>query len=109
MSNAFEQFQQSSKDAAEKAMASFGEVTKTAQALTTELTDYAKKSFEEGSAVVTKLLSAKTLDSAVEIQSAYVKSSYEAFVAQATRLNQFYVDLAKEAAKPFEGLAVPAK
>ena len=32
-----------------------------------------------------------------------MKSAYEGFVAQATKMGELYVDLAKEAYKPYEG------
>ena len=51
-----------------------------------------------------KLLGAKSLEKAIEIQTAYAKTAYEGFVAQATRMGELYADLAKEAYKPFEGL-----
>ena len=49
-------------------------------------------------------MSAKSLDKAMEIQTDYVKSSYEGFVAQATKVGELYADLAKDAYKPFEGM-----
>jgi len=36
------------------------------------------------------------------VQSDYVKSSYESFVAEATKLGELYADLAREVYKPFE-------
>ena len=50
-----------------------------------------------------KLLGAKSLDKAIEIQTDYAKSAYEGFVAQATKIGELYADLAKETYKPFEG------
>jgi len=35
------------------------------------------------------------------VQSEYLKSSYEEFVAQSTKLGELYAGLAKEAYKPF--------
>ena len=66
------------------------------------MADYSKKVFEQGTAATEKLLGAKSLDKAVEVQSEYVKSAYEGFVAEATKLGELYADLAKEAYKPFE-------
>jgi hypothetical protein len=58
--------------------------------------------FEQGTAATEKLIGAKSLEKAIEVQSDYVKSSYEGFVAEATKLGELYADLAKEAYKPFE-------
>jgi len=51
------------------AMASFGAWTKNAQAIAAEIADYSKKSFEESTAVLEKLMGAKSLEKAMEVQS----------------------------------------
>jgi len=100
----FEDFQKLGKDNVDTCMKQFGTVSKGWQAIATEFADYSKKSFEDGSAALEKLFGAKTLEKAIEVQSDYVKTSYEGFVAQATKLGELYTDLAKESYKPFEGL-----
>jgi hypothetical protein len=72
------------------------------QAIVTEGTDYTKKSVETCLAFVEKLLGAKSLDTAVQIQSEYAKTSYAAFVAQATKMGELHSNLAKAAFKPAE-------
>ena len=99
-----DQMQKMSKDSMDMAMASFGTWTKNAQAIATEVADYSKKSFEGSAAAWEKLMGAKSLEKAMEVQSEYLKSSYEDFVAQSTKLSELYADLAKEAYKPFEGV-----
>lgn len=99
-----EEMQKAAKDSVDNAMKSLSAVTKGVQAIAVEASDYSKKSFEAGSAALEKLLGAKTLDKALEIQTDYAKSSYEGFVAQATKMSEMYTDMAKEAYKPFEGL-----
>ena len=99
----FEDFQKLGKDNVDVAMKQFGTVSKGWQAIATEFADYSKKSFEDGSAALEKLFGVKSLEKAFEVQSDYVKSSYEGFVAEATKLGELYTDLAKEAYKPFEG------
>ncbi|WP_428029894.1 phasin family protein [Ancylobacter sp.] len=100
----FEDIQKVGKDNLELATKSFGTVSKGVQAIAVEVADYSKKSFEEGTATAEKLFGAKTLDKAVEIQSAYFKSAYESFVAQATKMGELYADLAKETYKPYESV-----
>jgi phasin family protein len=87
----------------ETMMSSVGAWTKNAQVIAAEITDYSKKSIEDSAAAWERLLGAKTMEKAMEIQSAYLKSSYEDFVAEATKLGELYTDFAKEAYKPFEG------
>jgi hypothetical protein len=99
----FETFQKISKDNADVALKSFGAVSKSMQAIAVEFADYSKKSFEQGTSALEKLVGAKSLDKAIEVQTDYLKTAYEGFVAEATKLGQLYADLAKETYKPFEG------
>jgi phasin family protein len=103
-----EDFHKFGKDSMDMAMNSFGALSKSAQAIMTEMADYSKKSFEDSAAVWEKLASAKSLEKAMEVQGEYVKSSYEGFVAEATKLGEMYVDFAKEAYKPFESAIAKA-
>jgi phasin family protein len=72
--------------------------------LSPEFADYSKKSFEDSAAALEKLMGAKSLETAVAVQTEYLKSSYEDFVAESARIGELYADLAKEAYKPFEGV-----
>ena len=99
----FEDIQKLGKENVDVCMKQFGSVSKGRQAIATEFADYSKKSFEDGSAALEKLVGAKSLETAVEVQSDYVKTAYEGFVAEATKLGELYTDLAKESYKPFEG------
>ena len=96
------------KDSMDMALGSFGAWSKTTQAIATEVADYTKKSFEGSAAAWEKLVAAKSLDKAMEVQTEYVKSAYEGFVAEATKLSELYTDLAKESYKPFEGVIAKA-
>ena len=100
-----EEMQNFGKDNMGMAMNYFGAWGKGAQAIAAEVAEYSKKSFEGSSAAWEKLLGTKSLDKAMEVQSEYLKSSYEGFVAEATKLSEMYVDLFKDAYKPFEGMA----
>jgi len=98
-----DELQQFGKDNMDATLKSFGSLSKSAQAIAVEWADYSKRAFEHGTAATEKLLGAKSLDKAFEVQSDYVKSAYEGFVAEATKLGELYTDLAREAYKPFEG------
>jgi hypothetical protein len=100
----FETFQKISKDNVDVAMKSFGAVSKSMQAIAVEFADYSKKSFEQSTSALEKLVGAKSLDKAIEVQTDYLKTAYEGFVAEATKLGELYADLAKESYKPIEGV-----
>jgi phasin family protein len=109
MTQTYEDFSKFGKEFADTGLKSFASLSKGAQALAVEATDYTRKSFENGSAFVENLLSAKSIENAVEIQTDYVKQSYEAFVSEATKLGELYVGLARDAYQPFESLVAKAK
>jgi hypothetical protein len=69
------------------------------------MTDYAKRSYENSTKAMEKLFGVKSLDKVIEVQSEYAKAVYEDYTTQATKLGKLYTDLAKEAFKPYEGLA----
>ncbi len=102
MINNFDDMQKLGKDNMDVMMQSFGAMTKGFQAIASEVADYQKKSFETGTAAVEKLVSAKSLDKAFEAQSEYVKTAYEGFVGEVTKIGEMYSDLAKDAYKPYE-------
>src|ERR1700750_1843566 len=98
----FEDFQKFSKQQLDAVSAATATVAKGLQEIAAESSDYSKKSFAANSAVVEKLLGAKSVESAVQIQTEFARSAYEGFVAQASRINEIYVKLASEAFKPVE-------
>jgi len=104
----FDDMQKFGKDNMDASLKSFGAVSKSAQAIAVEMADYSKKAFEDGSKALEKLFGAKTPEKAIEIQSDFAKASYEAFIAEATKIGELYADLAKEFYKPFEGYLVKA-
>ena len=71
-------------------------------AIFAEGADYTKKSVESRLAVVEKLLGAKSLETVIQIQSEYAKTSYAAFVAQAAKMGELHSNLAKAVFKPAE-------
>ena len=79
------------------------------QSIAVEATEYSKKSFETGSAAIEKLVSAKSLEKAIEIQTDFAKQAYEGFVAEATKIGELYAELYKDTYKPFESIVAKAK
>ena len=97
-----EDLQQYGKEHFDAAVASAGTFSKGLQDIAAAVSDYSRKSFENGSAFVEKLASVKSLDKAIEVQTDYAKTTYETLVAESTKIGEIYADLAKEAYKPFE-------
>jgi hypothetical protein len=98
----FEDFQKLGQSNVDAAMKMFGEWNKGWQAIAAEMTDYTKRSFEEGTATFEKLVSAKSVEQAVEIQTNYAKRAYDEYMHQLTKIGGMYAELAKEAYRPVE-------
>ncbi len=100
--NNFDDMQKLGKDNLDATAKSLGALSKSALAITSEMADYSKQAFEDGSKALEKLFGAKTLEQAVEIQTDFAKTAYEGFIAGATKIGELYTDLAKETYKSFE-------
>lgn len=109
MTQSFEDAGKYGKEFIDTGLKSFASLSKGFQAIAVEATEYTKKSFENGSAAFEKLVAAKSLEKAIEIQTDYAKTAYEGFVGQATKIGELYAEVAKDAYKPFESIAAKAK
>jgi hypothetical protein len=97
-----EAFQKYGKEQLEVLTSSSSLVTKSLQTIADESAEYSKKSFENGSAFLEKLLGSKSIDGAIKVQLEYAKSFYDDHVAYVTRLTDLYSKLAKDAFAPVE-------
>ena len=97
-----EDMQKLSQTNMDTAMKAFGEWNKGWQAIAAEMTDYTKKSFEESTATFEKLLTAKSVEQAIEIQTGFAKRAYDGYMHQLSKIGGMYAELAKEAYKPVE-------
>jgi phasin family protein len=102
MNKQFEDLQKLGQGNVDTMMKLFGEWNKGWQAIAAEMTDYTKRSFEESTQTVEKLMTAKSVEQAVEIQSSFVKRSYEEYVQQMSKIGGMYAEFAKEAYRPVE-------
>ena len=101
----FDDMQKMSNSNMDATMSSFGAVTKSTQAIASEIADYTRRSFEYGAKTMEKLLGSKSPDKAFEVQIEYAKAAYESYVSHATKLGQLYADLGQEAFKSYQDFA----
>lgn len=99
----FEEMQKLGKDAAEAAAQSVTTASKGVQTIATEATDFARKSFEQGVGAMERLLGARSVERALEVQTQYAQSAFEGFMAQSAKFGEIYSDIAKQSFKPLEG------
>jgi hypothetical protein len=97
-----EQFQNVGKEGFDVAVRAYSEANKGFQAIAAEVTDYSKTAFEDATRAFQQLVSAKSAEQAFEIQSQYAKKSYDAYIAQVSKLGEMWVDIARETYKPVE-------
>lgn len=105
----FDDIQKLSQTNVDTAMKMFGEWNKNWQAIAAEMSDYTKRSFEEGTATFEKLIAAKSLEQALEIQTSFAKRAYEDYMQQMSKLGGMYTSMAKEAVKPATSLMQAAR
>lgn len=98
----FEDMQKLSQANMDTTMKLFGEMTKSWQAIAAEMSDYTKRSFEDGTATFEKLVGAKSLEQAMDIQTKFVKRSYDEYMHQMTKIGAMYAELAKDMYRPVE-------
>jgi hypothetical protein len=102
MMKKFDDFQKMGQQGMDSYMKIVGEWNKGWQAIAAEMTDYTKRSFEESTSTFEKLLGAKSVEQAVEIQTGFAKRAYDEYMHQMSKIGGMYAELAKEAYKPVE-------
>ena len=102
----YEDASKMTKEAMDNALRSMSAMTKGFQQIATETSEFTKRSYEQQTAMVEQLMQARTLDKSLELQSEYARTAYQNWVGQATRMGELYADIAKEAYKPFERVAM---
>jgi len=102
MINNFQDFQKLGQTNVDAAMKMLGDWNKGWQAIAAEMGDYSKRAFEDGTATFEKLMSARSLEQAFEIQTSYAKRAYDDYMHQLTKIGSMYTNLAKDAYKPVE-------
>jgi hypothetical protein len=86
MINNFEDMQKLGQSNVDGAMRMFGEWNKNWQAIAAEMSDYTKRSLEEGSTTLEKLMGSKSVGQAIEIQASYAKRAYDDYMQQVTKI-----------------------
>ena len=95
-------FQKMTQDQMQAANTAAMSVAKGLQSIAAEASDYSKKVVENGAALVEKLLGAKTVESAMQLQTDYARSAYEGLMAETKKLGDLYGAVAKDAMRPLE-------
>ena len=100
MSKGFEDAGKFGQDNVEAMVASTQVMAKAAEEMNAEIAAYSKKSYEDGIAAAKEIGSVKSVSDFFEMQTSMAKTSFEGFVAEATKLNEMYAAAAKQAFEP---------
>ncbi|NDV88113.1 phasin family protein [Aurantimonas aggregata] len=102
----YEDATRTSKSAVDSTLDSLTVVTKGLQQIATETSEFGKRSYEHQMAMLEKLLQARSMDKTFELQGDFAKSIYQSWVSQTTKFGEIYADMAREACKPLEQIAL---
>jgi hypothetical protein len=102
MINAFEDVQKLNQSNVDSAMRVWGDWSRHWQTLAAEMGEYSKRSLEDSAATFQKLMGAKTVEQAMEIQNSYARRAYEQYFQEVNKIGTIYASIAKDAMKPME-------
>lgn len=100
MTKAYERFAGFGKETMEAYMQSATAMTKAFERINGEVLAFNKQQVEDGVAAFKAVSGAKNLHEAWEVQTDFAKSALDAYIAQATKINDLWMDAAKQAAQP---------
>ena len=100
MTKGVEEATQFGQENMEALVASGKVIAKATEEVNAEIVAFSKKSYQDGMAAAKELTSAKSVSEFFEKQTAFAKTSFEAYVAEATKLNEIYASAAKDAFEP---------
>ncbi|WP_439815337.1 phasin family protein [Zavarzinia sp. CC-PAN008] len=89
-----------SKDNVDAVMQSNTAAIKAIESLSAELVAFSKNSLEDSLAATKAIMSAKSMQQVIELQTDYTKSALDAFLAQSTRIGELLMSLSKDTAAP---------
>ena len=96
-----EQFSSFGKGNVEACMQAATVMAKTVERVNGEVFSFSKQQVEDGVTAFKAVSGAKSFHEAWELQTDFAKSALDAYVAQATKLNDMWMDAAKQASEPF--------
>lgn len=100
MAKSIADLQEASQSTVEPTTRMFGTWNSGWQVIADEMTEYTKRSFEDGTATFEKLIAAKSIDQAIQIQTGYTRRAYENYIAQMSKIGGLYASFAQDAYTP---------
>jgi phasin family protein len=98
----YDQFIGFGKDNAEAVLKSANAAGKGIETINSEVFAYTRKSIEEGVVATKAVLSCKTVEEALQVQSEFGKAAFETYVDQLAKFGDMALAAARHAAEPFQ-------
>ena len=96
------------KDTIDTLLKSYSAATKGFQAIAAETAEYSKKAYEANVAHVEALMSVKSVEAAIELNTSFAKTAVEGYLAELNKLGEMYSDIAKQTYEPAKAAATKA-
>lgn len=100
-----QEFQRAAQTGFEAVSRSFGEAQRGILAMTEEMTELSKKSFDDVFQTWDQMLSARSFGEVFDIQTQYAQKAHDTYVSQMSKLGELYLDMTRNASKPLERTA----
>jgi phasin family protein len=98
----YDQFMSFGRETAEAYMKSANAAGKAIESLNAELFAYARKSVEDGMAATKAIMSSKSIDEAIQLQSEFGRTAFEAYVDELAKVGDLALATAKVTAEPLQ-------
>ena len=98
----FDDASRQSKVTMDAMLKSYADVATGFQSIATEASDFSRRSLQDMTSFLESLAAARNLEEVYHLQVGYMKSSYDAFVAEATKLSDLYGEVAQGAYKAYQ-------
>lgn len=96
------------KEAMDSVLKSYSTAAKGFQAIASETAEYSKKAYEANVAHLEQLMSVKSFEAVIELNTSFAKSAAEGYFAELNKLGELYSDIAKQTYVPVQAAAAKA-
>ena len=93
------------KEAMDSMLKSYSTATKGLQAIASETAEYSKKAYEANAAHVEALMSVKSFEAVIELNTSFAKTMIEGYLSELNKLGEMYSDIAKQSYAPAQAAA----
>jgi len=105
MFNLFNGLQDYSQLGIEAAIDSLNGYERGVVAFSKEWNSYAERSISEGQKSVERMLKADSVETALEVQSEFAQSAYDAYLGHMSRFSNLYARMAEDSYKPVQKIS----